>query len=222
MNWALVLGGAACVFEDEQAARLQFGEPDTIVGVKDIAIEYPRIDHWVTFHLDRVPNEIAKRRALGYPDPKVIWTFAGYRLISRIRVGIPIEQMKIKGGSSGLLGAMVGMKVANKAILAGIPMDSSMPHFNDRKRGKPWEEARIYIPHWKEHIPRMQGHVRSMRGWTQEVFGAPTREWLYGNDDSTEIRDTLASTPTNSSRSYQTGDEQSQRAHMADVQRGRR
>lgn len=193
MRWALVLGGAECVFDDAEAAIAKFGEPDVIVGVKDIVMEYPRIDHWCTFHVDRVEKEIAKRRSLGYSDPKVIWTYANVRL--RPKVNIPVETIKVRGGSSGLLGAMVAVKVADKAILAGIPMNENMGHFNKKGRGGPWREGRLYKAHWKDYIPTLRPVVRSMQGWTMETLGAPSREWLFG-DGTSEVRDTASSEAT--------------------------
>lgn len=182
MTWSLVLGGAECVIEDAEAAIAKFGEPDTIVGVKDIAIEYPRIDHWATFHLDRIPKEISKRRSLGYKDPESLWTYNNVRY--QPRVGIPVNYLKVRGGSSGLLGALVGIKVADKAILAGIPMDPKMRHFNDRKRGAPWAEGKNYKRHWDDYVPQMRNRVKSMRGWTMELLGEPSREWLFDSGAS--------------------------------------
>lgn len=177
MTWALVLGGAACVFDDMVAAIDKLGEPDVYVGVKDIAIDCPYVTHWVTYHCDRIPRELEQRRKLGHPDPVKIWTYPGVRVP---RIPIEVDRLKVRGGSSGLLGALVGCTVASKAVLAGIPLDVNMPHYHDKKRKRPWTEGRLYKPHWEKHIHLLRGRVTSMSGFTRELLGEPTKEWMLG------------------------------------------
>lgn len=189
MTWSLVLGGAKCVFDDLQRALDMFGEPDVIIGVKDIWIEYPRIDHVATFHLDRIPRELEKRRKLGYKDPQCIWTFKGVPLI---RIPIPIKTINTRGGSSGFLGALAGRELTDKVVLAGIPLDPTMPHYHDRRRKQPFKDATRYLPTWEKALPLLQGRVKSMSGNTKQLLGEPTKEWLY------EIRDSDTSAASNS------------------------
>lgn len=179
MSWALVLGGAACVYDDLRQAEELLGEPDIVVAVKDIWVEYPRVDHVATYHLDRIPAELQKRRNLGYKDPKCIWT---YRAVRHIRIPLPCDSINMTGGSSGLLGAYVGLKVADKVVLAGIPMDPNMPHYHKRRHGRPWKDATLYTTHWRQSMPKLQGRVKSMSGWTKELLGEPTLEWLNEAD----------------------------------------
>lgn len=175
--YCLVLGGAACVYSDLEQAINLFGEPELVVAVKDIWIEYPKVDHVATYHLDRIPDELRRRRALGYEDPKCVWT---YRTFRYPRIPLPLETINMTGGSSGMLGAYVGLKVASKVVLAGIPLDPTMPHFHNRKHGKPWKDASLYLKHWHQSLPRMLGKVKSMSGATQEMLGEPTKEWIDG------------------------------------------
>lgn len=179
MTWSLVLGGAQNVYEDANKAIKLLGEPDVVVAVKDIWIEYPKVDHVATYHVDRISRELERRRALGYPDPQCVWT---YRSVRVMRLQLPLKTLRVNGGSSGLLGALVGIEVADKAVLAGIPLDASMPHFHNRKHGKPWKDAVIYQKHWRAVLNRMLGRVKSMSGYTQELLGEPTKEWLLATE----------------------------------------
>lgn len=179
MSWALILGGAECVYEDLQLAIKDFGQPDVVVAVKDIWIEYPKVDHVATFHIDRIPRELIRRRALGYADPKVIWTYKGVR--EPRGIGIEVRKMHMRGGSSGLLGAFVALQVADRGVLAGIPMNPGMRHYHNRKGGKAWGEARIYTPHWEHNLHFLTDRIKSMSGWTREKLGAPTKEWVLQN-----------------------------------------
>ena len=65
MTWAVVLGGAQCVYDDLARAKALLGEPDMVIAVKDIGMEYPKIDYWCSYHIDRMPRELGIRRKLG-------------------------------------------------------------------------------------------------------------------------------------------------------------
>lgn len=177
-TWALVIGGAGSVFQDIRAVEQLLGKPPVVVAVKDIGIAYPQVDHWCTYHADRIPKELPQRQYLMWPMPKCIWTNYGARI--SFECPTEIKRIKLQGGSSGLLGAVVGLVVAEKAVLAGIPMDPSMRHFNDRKKGKPWDDGRLYWKHWQECLPILKDRVRSISGRTRELLGKPTLEWKDG------------------------------------------
>lgn len=174
MTIAIVLGGAECLREDMDAAFALF-KPDVIIAVKDIGITHPHIDHWVTYHPERLPKEIAIRRAKGLADPLYIWTYD--KIMHRPKVGVEFRTVKHRGGSSGFMGMAVACIVADKAVLCGIPMDPAQKHFSrPKKRG--WPEAMYYRKVWSEHHNEYKNRVRSMSGWTRQIFGAPTQEWL--------------------------------------------
>lgn len=178
MTWALVLGGAKCVFEDAEKAIQLLGEPDVVVAVKDIWIEWPKVDHVATYHIERIPRELERRRSLGYEDPKCIWTYAHIR---QLKMPLPQKCIKMTGGSSGLLGAYVAIRVADKGVLAGIPLDPTMSHFHNRKQGKPWKEGEHYMKQWRQCLPDLKDRIKSMSGYTKELLGEPTVEWLQSD-----------------------------------------
>lgn len=179
MTWALVLGGAKVVFDEARMAIAQFGSPDQVVAVKDIWMEWDRVDHVVSYHADRWPKELKRRRSMGFKDPPHFWTYKGVR-VPRMEGIDPacIKHRDTRGGSSGLLGAMVGIEVCDRAILAGIPMDPTQRHFHERKKGNPWTEGKLYKQHWMGYLPQMKGKVKSMSGFTMQLLGAPTLEWV--------------------------------------------
>lgn len=79
------------------------------------------------------------------------------------------------GGSSGLFAIGVTLdKLGVDAVLCGVPMDET-PHILD---GKPWLHAGNFRKMWERRHDRMRNHVRSMSGWTRQLLGPPTREWL--------------------------------------------
>jgi hypothetical protein len=180
MTWALVAGGAQCVWEDMARAEAMLGKPDILVGVKDIWMEM-RVDHFCTFHADRIKKELATRRKRGLPDPSAIWTNSAVKIPPIPE--IEIKYLNLRGGSSGLLGVMVALRNADKVVLCGIPMNPEMRHYHQRKHGKPWREGKLYLAHWQQHLPTLRGRVKSMSGNTKEMLGYPTREWVYGTAD---------------------------------------
>jgi hypothetical protein len=175
---AMVLGGAQCVHDDIKAAQELF-TADIIVAVKDIGITWPNVDYWATFHPERLPKELGERRKAGLPDPKEIWTHQINRPKGQAALGVPIKILRIRGGSSGLLGTEGALAVADRIVLCGIPLDPGQVHYKRPRRGG-WPPAKMYRLAWNEVYPKLKDRVRSMSGWTKELLGAPTVEWLNG------------------------------------------
>jgi len=176
MKTALILGGAKCLYDDVEAA-LKLFTPDIVIAVKDIGITYPIIHHWVTFHIDRTPRELATRRATGLRDPECIWHHAKARNVPYLDV--PTRKIVVKGGSSGMMGVLCALELGvDKAVLTGIPLDPAMPHYHRRKHGKPWRDATLYRAFWKQEAPTFNDRVRSMSGYTKELLGEPTAKWF--------------------------------------------
>lgn len=178
----LVFGAAGGVWEEVAAAK-ELTSFDVVVAVKRVGYEYPEhIDHWVSFHAAMFPDWIIKRQKKGYPECPNYWT-STYKGNVRYRRGETkypnVHRVVCEGGSSGLIGVMVALKVSPnpKIVLAGIPMDPDRGHFN--KKG-PWHEAVKHRKAWETYLPDLKDNVRSLSGWTQQLLGAPTKEWLNG------------------------------------------
>lgn len=72
----------------------------------------------------------------------------------------------------------MGIEVAGRAVLAGIPLDATMTHYHNRRKNKPWKEAENFKPQWRKEMYRLEHRVKSVSGWTMAQLGAPTKEWL--------------------------------------------
>jgi len=170
---ALVLGGADCLHDDRRRAEAMF-EPDTIIATNGAGIAEPGpLKHWVTMHPNLFPIWMAERRKAGRSDAQNLWC----------RVGAPApphltcRRVHSWGGSSGLLAVAVGLELGYLVVCCGVPLDKT-PHFDDPKR-TPWKDGPNYRPAWVRRRAAL-GDVRSMSGWTAELLGQPTQEWLTG------------------------------------------
>ena len=82
-------------------------------------------------------------------------------------------------GTSSLYAVRIAIELgsAEKIILAGCPMDQS-GHYYDREDLGLYLET--YRKGWLSAYPRIKDIVRSYSGWTRELLGEPTEEWLRG------------------------------------------
>lgn len=166
----LILGGADTLAADREAAFALF-EPDVIIACNHAARDEPgRVDHWVTMHPEQLPRWIEARKAKGFAPAGRYWH-------ARHRIS-PVEATPIEswGGSSGLLCVVVAFAIGcQRVVLAGVPMVKMSRHYDDPR---PWMEARQYWPVWERRRAQMQPRVRSLSGWTRDLLGPPTREWI--------------------------------------------
>jgi hypothetical protein len=171
---ALILGGANTL-EADKAAALDLFTPDLIIACNHAARDEPRrVDHFVTMHPDLLPHWLGQRRAAGRPEPGRLW-HARHR-------PCPVEATPVEnwGGSSGLLCVAVAYELGvGRIVLAGVPMVKTARHYDNDQH---WFECAQYWPAWERWKPRMMGRVRSLSGWTANLLGLPTREWLAGGD----------------------------------------
>lgn len=169
---ALILGGASTLPADRaRALELLEGIEYSLIACNHAARDEPgRVDHWVTMHAELLPMWMKERAKHRRPPAGQLWT-ARHRP-SKVQ-STPIESW---GGSSGLLCVAVAFQLGfEKIILAGIPMQKLLRHYDD---SRPWMEARQYWPAWERRMAQMRGRVKSLSGWTLEQLGEPTREWL--------------------------------------------
>lgn len=157
---ALILGGAPSVWLELEAAKAMLTRPYVVVAANLAGLEY---DHslagWASLHPDSLAEWVARK---GCTDARLF---------------TPDETPERWPGSSGLYAAQVALFElgAAGAILCGVPMDSRAGHFTGRI---PWESVTDYRRAFQAALPEIGGRVRSMGGWTQDLFGAPTREWI--------------------------------------------
>lgn len=174
MRRALILGGANTL-HDDMAGALDLFTPDLIIACNHAARDHEGpVDHWASMHPELMPMWIRDRAKKGLPAAGRYW-FPRHKP-SPIK-GTPL---RTRGGSSGMLCVEVARALeCTHAVLAGIPLVKTARHFDDHRH---WGEARQYWPAWERQKPNMENWVRSMSGFTRDLLGKPTREWL--NADS--------------------------------------
>jgi hypothetical protein len=182
MRVALVLGGGACVWSDIEAA-LKLGEFDGVVTCNDVTAAWPgRIDACASLHASSWPRWIAQRDRNGYPRPERIYGhLEGANSPKATELVTEYLQYRFPGqdhtGSSGLFALKVALIDLGfeRAVLCGVPMTATERHFFDPKE---WRGALSHQKGWVEALPQIVDRARSMSGWTAEMLGRPTPEWL--------------------------------------------
>lgn len=183
---ALVIGGAACAYEDLAELETMLGRPWPwpIILANDIGATFPRrFDYWVSLHVDRISKWSEHRARLGLPGGFQIW--GRHRPLPHpLRTARKLDGSvhARNGGSSSMLGVDVAERVvgATRVVLCGCPMDNR-PHFAESIEHRPGTPWRAYAAHrngWNRARNELVDVVRSMSGWTREMFGAPTPEFL--------------------------------------------
>lgn len=181
MKTALVLGGAGCVWRDLDAA-LALGEFDAAFGCNDIGVVYPGVlDGWVSLHPEMFGGWVQRRQALSLPPHKAILGHieaptGNPRLPACVDRYVPHRfPGQVSGGSSGLFALKLALDEYDRAVLCGIPLNVGQGHFFNPAA---WTAAGEYRQAWREALPAIRGRARSMSGWTRDLLGPPTEEWL--------------------------------------------
>ncbi len=175
-EWAIVLGGAAGVWDDVLAWEEVYGKQwdGMVVAANDVGSHWPRyLDHWCTLHPERMAPWKDKRAAHGFVGGYITW--------GRRKRELDIQVRPWAGGSSGMLAIQVAqMAGAERVVLCGVPMTPT-PHFEEsvvHSKTKNWMAVAGHWRAWTKHMSKMMGLARSMSGRTAEVLGVPTLEWL--------------------------------------------
>lgn len=171
----LVLGGAACVWDDAERA-LDLSEFDGVVACKRIVERWAGpLAAFATLHPETARASLANRKAAGYSMEFVTVTIGGEAHERHAKTLPNVRLTSDWGGSSGLFGVKAARLLGfDRVVLAGIPMAAS-PHFD---RDQPWCFAHSYHKGWSAHAHQLAPFVRSMSGWTASLFGLPTADWL--------------------------------------------
>lgn len=168
MRAALVIGGAANVWQDVDLARA-IGEFDGVVGCNDIAEVWPdTLDAAVSLDADKLDHWMAARAARGLPPHKALFT---PRTTERRFPG------QTAPGSSGLFALKVALVDLgfDRAVLCGVPMERAWSHFYDWRE---WKGADKRREGWLRALPQIRERARSVSGWTQTLLGAPDAAWV--------------------------------------------
>ena len=173
----LVLGGAACVWDDLE--QVPPGWADEVIACNDIGCHYTgELHHWCSLHPEKFPAWEAVRKALGHPANYKKW---GRTVPNGVDPGPVEEVVEHWGGSSAGLAIKIALKElgATAVVLAGCPQTNTPHYHNNRK----WEHWNNYWADWERlHGDGTLKDVRSLSGRTRELLGAP--EWAQEDDDA--------------------------------------
>lgn len=174
MLTALVLGGASCVWDDAAAAQDLFS-PGIVVAVNDIGARWAgRLDYWCSLHPDKMQAWCKGRMERGL---KPAGCHVGHEMHPGIDKVIDYRWPGMNAsGSSGLFAVKVALDHgADRVVLAGVPMKPEQAHFF---AGATWSDCQSFIDGWHDALPFIKDKVRSMSGYTKQILGAPSPEWL--------------------------------------------
>lgn len=167
---ALVLGGAPSVWKDLERAKRICGAQAIVVAANLAGIHFEgRLDAWCSLHSDRLGPWARQRK--GNKDFEAFTpTFHPATPLAEV-----VEEQW--PGSSGLYALQIALTQMNAAgaILCGIPMRQADGHFVNPGA---WAATGDYRSAFGRALPALGGRVRSMGGWTAELFGTPTEAWV--------------------------------------------
>lgn len=170
---AVVMCGGGDPFAEWELAKAMCDRAEKNVSIfagNDMIEHFPHdIDHAITLHPDKLQLWLPKRKANGFNDPPRIWAHRDYE-------GRVTDWTRDWSGSTGLM----CVKVARECgfvhiIVCGVHMAVESDHF---VRKQPWNAALAFRRAWYVRKKELAPYLRSMGGWTQAEFGAPTEEWL--------------------------------------------
>ncbi|WKL57244.1 hypothetical protein Q1W73_16500 [Asticcacaulis sp. ZE23SCel15] len=169
---ALCLGGARGVWDEYRVACDLVGDaPHRVVACNFAGVMCrDRIDAWVSLHPEYFDGWRADRRVWG--GNQDYQAFSGF---GKASIGLEIVRSRWFG-SSGLYMAQIATERlgADKIILCGVPM-------NDRDGHIHWSGEWDHAYHYRDGFLAARGaglNMKSMSGWTRELFGAPDYTWL--------------------------------------------
>lgn len=170
---ALLVGGGNDPLSEFDAARMMCDAASKSIATfvcNDLIALFPHvINYAVTLHPDKMIEWLALRAKNGHPmPPDTLWAHRPYRGFT--------NSTKDWQGSSGLFMTKIAREQGyTHIVLCGVPMTVEAEHYVRHAR---WNAAPGFVRGWVRQKDKLRPFVRSMSGWTQETFGAPSFSWL--------------------------------------------
>ena len=185
----IVIGAAPCVREDIADFLSLRGGSQTpwqsldpayaglnwmAIGLDAVNIvQYP-IQYFASYHPYEIEEAKERRAKTGGNTDYMIISHVneevnglGEIIKYDVNLTIPIEP---PSGSSALLGVLAGIKLGyEKIIVCGCPLTGK------NTTGYDYAEFRVG---WTAKLSEIKAFTRSMSGWTKELLGEPTIQWL--------------------------------------------
>lgn len=150
----LVVGSAACVWEDLKAAP---GEIDAVIAVNRMIRDYPTTPTFgATVHHEMAAGFIR----------------SGVRMIApRLDIGVDLayDEIPYRHGTSVLYAVGFALMLGASVVIAGGPIDETV-HYDNRP---PLFDLAAYRAPWLQVADQIRGRVLSMSGWTRDLLGSP-------------------------------------------------
>lgn len=167
-NVLIIVGSAPCALEDFASAIARLGSSCChimLIGLSSSGLIASDVNYIATYHPNDIPSIEKSRKEIGANTDYLI---IGHKK----REGVDIvEPYVAPSGSSALLGALAGIRMGyDKIILCGCPLIGV-----NKKAFRPYSE---FQKGWKAKEKEVRPFVRSMSGWTKELLGEPTADWL--------------------------------------------
>lgn len=167
----LIIGYASNVLDD--VAKVKFSDFDYVIAVNRAITLFPKADIWITLHpeyfADWEPDDLS-------PETKIV-TFDRTRNALGNVIKYEVDEVfpylfdgQENSGSSGLYAVKYSIEVLNstETVLAGIPMDPSLPHHGE---SDPWSTDEFWET-WVNMADHLRSNnVRSLSGRTSELLG---------------------------------------------------
>jgi hypothetical protein len=176
MGGVAIVVGSAKAASDELRAAQELAPAAGVIPVKRaLSVCSKPLLAWVTLHPEQAKAQTLGRDIEGVPlfCSERVHNVAGDWRIVRERWS----------GTSALYAVQIALEElgCHSVILAGCPIDSAQGCAYRMKPGQTkwangYEER--YRKSWRIAHHTIKDRVRSMSGWTKELLGAPTPEWL--------------------------------------------
>lgn len=183
---AIVMCGGGDPFAEWKLAQemcQRAGKKCSIFAGNDMIELFPDdIDYALTLHPDKLRIWLPRRRAAGFNDPPQVWSHRNYE-------GAVTHWTRDWAGSTGLFCIKVARENGFVHVIGcGVHMDAGANHF---VRKQNWDAATQFRRGWEGRKQELLPYFRSMGGWTQQEFGAPTEDWLRTDieDGHRDVRD---------------------------------
>lgn len=155
---------------EEAGARLGL-KLVTFCGNDQIAHFPGHVDHAGTLHPEKLMDWLPQRSAAGRAPPDRVWAHL-------MRTSVT-DWTRDWRGSTGLFLVKIARELGHvHIVLCGVPMSVEAGHFIRKTR---WDACHGFRRGWTDRVMSVKEYVRSYSGWTRELFGEPTDEWLIKN-----------------------------------------
>jgi hypothetical protein len=167
LNPIVIMGCAPNWKDDLDKFKLICSDFDVLAVGLDCSYD-GRIDYFATYHVEDIPlYHINRFKGNQNTDYKVISHVDSDIAKSHIDIVYPYEP---PSGSSSLLGALASKSLGyKKIVLCGCPLEGL------NKKKQPYIS---FQKGWTAKFTQVKGNVKSMSGWTRELLGEPSKEWL--------------------------------------------